>query len=71
MDSNRWIVSFEKAIQSRDTDLLHKLLQTLPSFQNSDVMKQVLFLTMDAENMLCKIRQQLVSQREIITSQHA
>jgi hypothetical protein len=66
VDSDAWIASFENAIQVRDAHLIHLLLQTLPISQNIDVMKQILLLTMDAEIMLCEIRQELVNQRETI-----
>jgi len=69
VESDAWIASFENAIQIRDADQIHLLLQTLPIIQNIDAMKQILLLTMDAEVMLCEIRQELVNQREIIISQ--
>jgi len=70
MDNHTWISSFEKAIQARDTNLLHQLLQMPPLFHNIDIMKQVLLLTMDAENMLCEVRQDLVDQRTTLQLQH-
>jgi hypothetical protein len=63
VDSNKWIESFEKAIEFRDANLIHVLLQTLPISQNLDEMKHILLLTMDAEAILCDLRQELVNQR--------
>ncbi len=68
VDTNEWITSFEKAIELRDANLLRTLLQTLPISQNLDLMKHILLLTMDAETMLCEIRQELVNQRTQIES---
>ena len=70
VNSNEWIASLQVAIHTHDSELLQKLLQTLPVFQNSDEQQQVLLLTMDAENMLCELRQELVNQRETIISQN-
>ena len=70
VNSNEWIASLQVAIHTHDSELLQKLLQTLPVFQNSDELQQVLLLTMDAENMLCELRQELVNQRETIISQN-
>lgn len=70
VNNNEWIASLQVAIHTHDSELLQKLLQTLPVFQNSDELQQVLLLTMDAENMLCELRQELVNQRETIISQN-
>lgn len=70
VNNNEWIASLQVAIHTHDSELLQKLLQTLPVFQNSDELQQVLLLTMDAENMLCELRQELVNQREAIISQN-
>lgn len=66
VDSIEWIASFEKAIEFRDTNEVHILLKTIPISNNHAVMKQILLLTMDAETMLCEIRQELVNQRKQI-----
>lgn len=67
--SSQWIESFQSAISLSDTKTVHLLLHEIPQFQTIEDMKTVLLLSMDAENMLCTVRQELVAQRTALASQ--
>ena len=68
VDCNEWIASFEVAIKARNPDFIRELLQKPPSSKDSDLLKQILLLTMDAESMLCEMRKELVNKRDAIQS---
>lgn len=66
---NKWFISFQAAIKLRDAQSIHGLLSSLPEFTSHDEMKTFLLLSMDAEGLLCDIRQKLVNQKKAIASQ--
>lgn len=68
VDCKGWIVLFEAAIKTRDSDSIWELLQNFPSSKEVDLLKQILLLTMDAESILCEMRQELVNERNLILS---
>lgn len=68
-DTDAWIASFQSAISLRDTKAVHLLLHAIPQFQTIEEMKNVLALSMDAENMLYTMRQELLTQRTTLASQ--
>lgn len=67
-DVNKWIELFQDAIASSDTQKIHSLLHSLPIFKTEEEMRNVLLLSMDAESMICTLRQELVNKRATITS---
>lgn len=69
LNAAEWIDSFQSAIALRDVQKIHSLLQALPQLHTSEEMKSILLLSMDAEILLCNIRQELVNQRTSIISQ--
>jgi hypothetical protein len=68
VDDKLWISSFEEAIKRHDADSIRELLQNPPSSDDIDLLKQILLLTMDAEIILCEMRQKLVNERNVILS---
>ncbi len=68
-DVNNWIELFQHAIALSDSKNVHLLLKNLPLFNTVEEMQKVLLLSMDAESMLCTLRQNLVNKRADITSQ--
>ncbi len=69
IDTDEWIASFQSAISLQDTKAVHLLLHAIPQFQTIEEMKNFLALSMDAENMLYAMRQELVTQRTALTAQ--
>lgn len=70
-DVDEWIKLFQNAIASSDAQNIHLLLKTLPVFNTTEEMKKVLVLSMDAESMLCSLRQNLVNTRSDIISKRS
>lgn len=66
---DEWSELFQEAIASSDPQTVHTLLHALPDFQTHEELKSVLLLSMDAEVMLCDLRQKLTDQRAAILSQ--
>ncbi len=69
MGVDEWIELFQEAIVSSDPQTVHALLHTLPTFQTHEELKSVLLLSMDAEVMLCDLRQKLTDKRAELLSQ--
>lgn len=69
LNCEEWFTSFQSAINLRDVQNIHELLSSLPKFTSHDEMKTFLILSMDAEALLCDIRQKLVDQKTVITAQ--
>lgn len=68
VDCNDWIASFEMAIKGRNSNAIKELLQNPPSSKDIDLLKKILLLSMDAETILCEMRQELVNERNLIQS---
>lgn len=66
--TDEWIDSFQSAIALRDFKTIHLLLHTIPLFSTINEMKMVLLLSMDAEALLCDMRQELIDQKTAITT---
>lgn len=69
LNVDEWLELFQAATEERDTQSIHTMLHSLPQFQTHDEMKAFLILSMDAEALLCDIRQKLVDQKTVITAQ--
>ncbi|MCX6074658.1 MAG: hypothetical protein NTY39_10095 [Campylobacterales bacterium] len=69
MKVDEWIEAFQGAITSYNTQEVAVLLHSLPFMATREELKRVLLLSMDAEVMLCEIRQKLVDKRSAIISQ--
>lgn len=63
-----WMSAFEAAMFSRDTETIAHYIHHLPIFKTNDEMRECLLLTMDAEALLCDIRNELVMQRNSLQS---
>jgi len=69
VDCNEWITLFEKAMEIRDANQIHILLDVLPFVEDIDVMKHILLLTIDAEIVLCEMHQDFVNKRAAVLAQ--
>lgn len=63
-----WSTAFQEAINTENTQLIKQLLASLPQCETEVQMRQMLLQTMDAETMICKIRQQLYDLRSDIAA---
>jgi hypothetical protein len=68
INTDQWIELFQYAIASSDTQKIHLLLHSLPIFRTEEEMRNVLLLSMEAESILCTLRQELLNKRANITA---
>lgn len=61
-----WSTAFKEAITTKNTHTIKCLLSSLPQCETEAQMREMLLQTMDAEVMLCEMRQQLLELRSDI-----
>lgn len=66
--SSQWIESFESAIISKNVQQIRILLYMFPTLLTKVEMNHILLLSMDAEALLCDMRQELIDQKTAITT---